>query len=383
MKKKILILVSYILVAVLASAATLGLEAWLEQDKISKLEELEGLILTKFVGDAESQQLRDGAAYGMIEALDDRWSYYMSAADYRSYLERANNAYVGIGVTISVTEGVDGYAITEVNENGSAAEAGLLVGDIIIGVEGTSTIGLDATKAREMIRGKEGTQVEITVLRDGQELTYSVIRKEIRVPVAQYEMLEDGIGLVTIDNFDSRCAEETIAAIEALLEQGAQKLIFDVRANPGGYVKQLVKVLDYLLPEGVLFRSVEYTGKEDVDMSDADCLEIPMAVLVNGDSYSSAEFFAAALAEYDAAIVVGEKTSGKGHFQYTYQLNDGSAVSLSVGKYYTPNGISLEGVGLTPDVEVPVTEEQSAMIYYGLLEHQDDPQLQAAIDALK
>ena len=254
---------------------------------------------------------------------------------------------------------------------------------MIIGVEGTSTIGLDATKARDMIRGKEGTQVEITVLRNGQELTYSVTRKEVKTPVAEYKMLEDGIGLVTIANFDSRCAEETVAAIEALLDQGAQKLIFDVRANPGGYVKQLVKVLDYLLPEGVLFRSMDYAGKEDVDMSDADCLEIPMAVLVNGDTYSSAEFFAAALAEYDAAVVVGEKTSGKGHYQYTYQLNDGSAVSLSVGKYYTPNGISLEGEGITPDVEVPVTEEERVLIYYGLLEPEEDPQIQAAIDALK
>lgn len=383
MNKKIQTLISYILVAVLASAATLGLETWLERDEISKLEQLEDLIQTKFVGEADIQQLRDGAAEGMIESLDDRWSYYMSAVEYQSYLERSNNAYVGIGVTITVTEGVDGYTITEVNENGSAAEAGLLVGDVIIGVEGTSTIGLDATKARDMIRGKEGTQVEITVLRNGQELTYSVTRKEVKTPVAEYKMLEDGIGLVTIANFDSRCAEETVAAIEALLDQGAQKLIFDVRANPGGYVKQLVKVLDYLLPEGVLFRSVDYAGKEDVDMSDADCLEIPMAVLVNGDTYSSAEFFAAALTEYDAAVVVGEKTSGKGHYQYTYQLNDGSAVSLSVGKYYTPNGISLEGVGITPDVEVPVTEEENAMIYYGLLEPEEDPQIQAAIEALK
>ena len=383
MNKKIQTLISYILVAVLASAATLGLETWLERDEISKLEQLEDLIQTKFVGEADIQQLRDGAAEGMIESLDDRWSYYMSAADYQVYTERANNAYVGIGITITVTEGVDGYSVTEVNEDGPAAEAGLLPGDVIIAVEDTSTIGMDVSQARDLIRGKVGTRVKLTVLREGQELTCSVTRKEVQTPVAEYKMLEDGIGLVTIANFDSRCAEETIAAIETLLEQGAQKLIFDVRDNPGGYVKQLVKVLDYLLPEGDLFRAVNYADQEEVYRSDAACVELPMAVLVNADSYSSAEFFAAALAEYETAVVVGEKTSGKGHYQYTYQLNDGSAVSLSVGNYFTPNGISLEGVGITPDVEVPVTEEERVLIYYGLLEPQEDPQIQAAIEALK
>ena len=383
MKKKILILTSYLLVAVLASAATLGLEAWLESKETTKLEQLEELIVTRFIGEAESEQLQDAAAEGMIASLDDRWSYYMSASEYLSHMETANNAYVGIGITISVEEGVDGFVIQVVNENGPAAEAGLQVGDVIIAVEGQSTIGMAASGARDLVRGEEGTQVQITLLREGQEQTIPVTRREVQTPVAEYEMLDGNIGLVTIVNFDSRCTEETVAAIEALLAEGAEKLIFDVRNNPGGYARELVKVLDYLLPEGELFRTVDYAGKENVDMSDADCLDIPMAVLVNGDSYSAAEFFAAALVEYDAAVVVGEKTSGKGHFQYTYQLNDGSAVALSVGKYYTPNGVSLEGVGITPDVEVSVTEEQAAMIYYGTLDPEEDPQIQAAIEALK
>lgn len=383
MKKKVLILVSYLLVAVLASVSTLGLESWMEQSEQPKLQQLEELILTRFIGEAEQEQLRDAAAEGMIESLDDRWSYYMSAGEFQTHMETANNAYVGIGITITVEEGTEGFSIMVVNENGPAAEAGLQVGDVIIAVEGTSTIGMEASGARDLVRGKEGTQVQITVLRDGQEQTFSVTRREVKTPVAEYEMLEEGIGLVSIVNFDSRCAEETVAAIETLLDQGAEKLIFDVRNNPGGYARELVKVLDYLLPEGELFRTVDYAGKENVDMSDANCLDIPMAVLVNGDSYSAAEFFAAAMAEYDAAVVVGEKTSGKGHFQYTYELNDGSAVALSVGKYYTPGGVSLEGVGITPDVEVSVTEDQGAMIYYGTLDPREDPQIQAAVKALK
>lgn len=212
----------------------------------------------------------------------------------------------------------------------------------------------------------------------------SVERRQVQTPVATYEMLEDSIGLVTIENFDSRCAEETIAAIEALLDEGAQKLIFDVRYNPGGYASELIKVLDYLLPEGEVFRTVEYTGKENVDYSDADFLDIPMAVLVNTESYSAAEFFAATMREYEAAVVVGEQTVGKGYFQYTYELNDGSAVGLSVGKYYTPKGVNLsEEGGLTPDVKIVVDEETASAIYYGTLEAKDDPQIQAAVKALE
>ena len=144
-----------------------------------------------------------------------------------------------------------------------------------------------------------------------------------------------------------------------------------------------MELLDYLLPEGELFRTVDYAGKENVDKSDAACLDLPMAVLVNGESYSAAEFFAVALQEYEAAVVVGEKTTGKGHFQSTFRLNDGSAVALSIGKYYTPNGVSLEGVGIMPDVEVLVEEEIFSKIYYGQLTPQEDPQIQAAMNALK
>jgi carboxyl-terminal processing protease len=196
-------------------------------------------------------------------------------------------------------------------------------------------------------------------------------------------MLEDKIGLVTIKNFDSRCAEETIAVVEQLLAQGAEGLIFDVRFNPGGYKKELVKILDYLLPEGVLFRSVDYSGKENTEMSDAQCLEMPMAVLINENTYSAAEFFAAALHEYGVAKLVGQPTTGKGHFQSTFKLSDGSAAVISIGKYCTPKGASLTDVGLTPDVLVEVDEETYAQIYYGELPPETDPQIRAALAALQ
>ena len=163
--------------------------------------------------------------------------------------------------------------------------------------------------------------------------------------------------------------------MEKLLEQGAEKLIFDVRNNLGGYVHEMVDLLDYLLPEGPLFRSVNYMGMEDVEKSDADCLDIPMAVLINGNTYSAAEFFAAALSEYEWAITVGEATCGKGYYQTTIQLGDGSAVQLSTGAYTTPNGVNLTEVGgLKPDIPV-----EPAQTVVSLME---DPQILAALEAL-
>ena len=262
-------------------------------------------------------------------------------------------------------------------------KAGILAGDIITEVDGKQIKQLSVDAVSELIRGEEGTEVSLTVLRKEQKLQFSVTRMHIEVPVAQGQMLENSIGLVKINNFDDRCAEETIAAIEELVGQGAKALIFDVRGNPGGFKTELVKVLDYLLPEGPLFRSLYYTGKEEVDNSDAKHLDLPMAVLINGRSYSAAEFFAAALEEYDWAVLVGEPTVGKSYFQQTVRLDDGSAVALSVGKYTTPKGVSLaEEGGLKPEIQVEVDKETANKIYAGTLAPEEDPQIQAAIEAL-
>ena len=380
MKEKILRIGSYVLVAALAAAVTLALVGG---EGPSKLDELEALIQERFIGEADMEAIEDAAADAMIAATGDRWSYYIPASEYAAYQEQMANSYVGVGITIQVTEDDSGFLVTEVTSGGPAEEAGMMVEDLLIMVEDVDVRGMSTSEVRELVRGEEGTSVKLTVMRKGEHKVLSVERRQVQTPVATYEMLESNVGLVTIENFDSRCAEETIAAIETLLSNGAEKLIFDVRNNPGGYASELVKVLDYLLPEGDLFRTVRYDGKENVDTSDADCLEIPMAVLVNDGSYSAAEFFAAALSEYEAAIVVGEPTVGKGYFQTTYQLSDGSAVSLSIGKYFTPKGVSLAEEGVTPDVVVTVDEETDLAIYYGTLTPEEDPQIQAALKALK
>ena len=372
---------SYILVAVVASVTTVYV---MLQQTGGKLTTLRYLINTCFIGEVDQQALDDGAAYGMVEALPDQWSYYIPASSMQANQENMENAYVGVGITITVREDGKGFDILRVEPGSGALDAGILPGDILIGVEDQQVSELGTDGARELIRGEENTQVKLAVLRDGQEHSYTVTRKRMLVQVATGQMLEGNVGYITITNFNERCAEETIARIEELLEQGATGFIFDVRFNPGGYKDELVKLLDYLLPEGDLFRSQFYTGQETVDTSDASCLEMPMVVLMNGDSYSAAEFFAAALREYDWAVLVGEPTVGKGYFQNTIELGDGSAVALSVGKYFTPKGVCLgETGGLAPDVTVEVDLETASGIYAGLLTPEEDPQLQAALEALK
>lgn len=383
MKKKILELGSYILCCTITMMITIFVMYGNIEAKPSKLEQLEALIDERFIGEAELTRLEDAAADAMVKATGDRWSYYIPASEYASYQEQMANAYVGVGITIQVTENNEGFLVMVVNPGGPAEEAGMMVGDVLIKVEEQDVRGMDTTRVRELVRGKEGTFVSMTVLRQGEHMQLSVERRKVETPVATHEMLKNNVGLVTIENFDSRCADETIAAIEILLENGAEKLIFDVRNNPGGYASELVKVLDYLLPEGEVFHTLRYDGDEHFDYSDADCLEVPMVVLVNGSTYSAAEFFAEALRDYEVAAIVGEPTVGKGYYQTTIRLNDGSAVALSVGKYFTPKGESLAEVGVTPDNVILLDEEQAYDIYYDLLPWEEDPHIETALKILK
>lgn len=379
MKNKLLRFLSYVVVAMLATAITLQMTM---KTGTGKLDRLENLIQERYIGEADGEAMEDAAAAAMVKATGDRWSYYIPASQYEAHKEQSENAYVGIGITIQQAEDGSGFLIVMVNQNGPAQEAGIQVNDLLIAVEDQDVREMTADQVRELIRGEAGTKVSLTVMRQGEHQTLGVERRRIESAVATGQMLTDGIGLVKISNFDERCASESIAAVQKLQQEGAKKIIFDVRNNPGGYAEELVKLLDYLLPEGDLFRSVSYDGTEKVDTSDADCLDMPMAVLINGSSYSAAEFFAAALQEYQAATIVGEPTVGKGVYQTTISLGDGSAVALSTGKYFTPKGNSLTDVGVIPDVRVDVDEETAEKIYYGALGYADDLQIQAAIQVL-
>lgn len=380
MKKKVLIVLSYVLVAALACGATLFFVS--ASTDYNKLEDLENLILTSFAGDADKTKIEDAAADAMVNAMGDRWSYYIPASELPSFLENSENAYVGIGVTVQATDDNSGLMVIAVQPGGPAEEAGVQVGDVIIQVDGESAQDRTVSEISAMIKGEEGTVVSITVLRSGEGITMSMTRKRMETTVASSKLLNEHVGLVTIQNFDERCADETIAAIKALLNQGADMLLFDVRNNPGGYVDELTKVLDYLLPEGNLIRTVGTDGSDETVTSDASCVKVPMAVLINENTYSAAELFAADLSEYGAAKLFGQQTSGKGFYQYVFQFADGSAAGISVGRYYTGHGASLEGIGLTPDETVKLDDESEALFYNGMLEPENDAQLQAALSYL-
>lgn len=354
-----------------------------DADYLAKLEEIVALLDEVYVDGYDKDKLGDRLAEAAVAATGDRWSYYISAEDFDAYVESNENAYVGIGVTIQHTNEDDiGFTIMSVTHNSPAEEAGIKNGDMVIAVEGEAVDPEDMSAAQKKVRGEAGTDVTITILRDGETMDVTVTRNRIETIVVTHELLESGDGYIKINNFDAHSARDAIAAVDDLIAQGAKSLIFDLRFNPGGRKDELVALLDYLLPEGPLFRSVDYLGNEEVDTSDSDCIEMPMAVLVNDDSYSAAEFFAAALQEYNWAVVVGTKTCGKANYQQTFLLSDGSAIAVSTGHYQTPNGVTLADVGVTPDYPVEVDDETYAALYYEQVEKADDVQLQTAISAL-
>lgn len=357
---------------------------------MSKINEIRRYLSLYFIDDYDEQAvidaaesaMGDAAAEAMLKATGDRWSYYVSAESYQSAYERKENAYVGIGVTILTDEEHDGFAVSGVTPGGPADLAGIRPGDVLLEVEGEPVLELGQEETVNRVVGEAGTRVRLTFLQDGERVELTLTRASIVTAVATLDML-DGAGLITIKNFDRHAAEQALEAIETAVSGGAKALVFDVRNDPGGFAEEMVAILDRLLPEGVLFQSRDYAGMEETDRSDEIHVDLPMAVLVNSESYSAAEFFAAALQEYGAAKVVGEQTCGKGNFQYEFPLSDGSAIWLSVGKYYTPNGKSLANVGVTPDIPVELDDKQFYNLYYGRLEKEDDPQLQAALEAVR
>lgn len=377
-------LTAAVVVTLLLTLAGVALAAWtvLGPGGLTLLEGL-GLIRTSFVGEYEESDVIDNAMAGMIAGTGDRWSYYLSPESYQAEMEHRANAYVGIGVTVDYSR-EEGLSIVGVTAGGPAEEAGLQPGELITAVDGVSAAGEDREEAMDLIQGEEGTTVVLTVQDEaGTEREVTVERRNIESDPVSYEMLEGDVGYVQISNFFSRSADGLKAAVDDLQSRGARALVFDVRNNGGGYLDELTAMLDYLLDEGPILQTRSHTGAEEVVESDAACVDLPMAVLVNADTYSAAEIFAGELQERGVGVIVGVPTSGKGYSQQTFLLPNGGAVGLSTAAYFTGEGVSLIGTGLTLDREVALTEEQAAQLAAGTLEHGEDPQLQAALELLQ
>lgn len=361
-----------ILTAALSVFVTLGavtLVAWLLLGT-SGLAVTAGMayINTHFVEEHDEDAMADAALNAMVESLGDRWSYYMNAEDYAASQLRHDNAYVGVGVTIAYA--ADGLHIQSVVEDSPAEAAGLLPGEIITAADGNDLTGDNVYDGSSLIQGEEGTQVVLTVLDvNGVSRQVTITRVRLESDPVSYELLENNVGYVRLANYYKGSADSVKAAVEDLMEQGADSFVFDMRDNPGGYLNELTDLLDYLLPEGAIFRSGDRSGPKQTVNSDAACVDVPMAVLVNGNTYSAAELFAAQLQESVGAIIVGQPTYGKGHSQQTFPLPGGRALNLSTKTYYTGAGVSLIGTGLTLDLEVELSGTE-------------DTQLAAAVDSL-
>lgn len=340
------------------------------------------LVTGKFVGEYDQRTMVESTLENMVTALGDRWSGYLDPQEAQQVKTARANTYVGIGVTVG-QEPEDGLEILRVTEGGPAQAAGLAPGEIIRGVDGQTITAENRADLVNAIQGEAGTTVTLEVEgADGARRTVEVTRQEIHGLTAAWTMLADQVGLVSIQNFYSGTADLVRQGVEELQAQGARALVFDLRNNPGGYVTELTEILDFLLPEGTIFISRTNDGEETVYTSDAACVDLPMAVLVNAESYSAAEFFAAELREAAGAVVAGEQTSGKGYSQMLFTLADGSAISLSTARYYTGSGISLIGTGVTPEPLVALSQEEAQRLLAGILPPEEDPQLQSALAAL-
>ena len=366
MGKKSFSLFQLLLVAVLSVGLGLGgsllaLYLYLGADGCSLVE---GMLLIKssFVGEYDQTEVTDAAMEGMVSALGDRWSYYLTQEEYAAQNQRRANQYVGIGVTVTY-EREEGLLILTVTAGGPAEQAGLTPGEVITAVDGVSLEGDGKYEGVNLIQGEAGTTVSLEVLgSDGTSRTVELTRASIATDPVESEMLAGEVGYVHLLNFYDNSAQRLIEAVEQLQAQGARALIFDMRNNGGGYLNQLTDMLDFLLPEGPIFITRDKAGHEEVTNSDAACVDLPMVVLVNADTYSAAEFFAAELQEWGVAKIVGEPTSGKGYSQQTFALPHGGAIAISTGAYFTGSGTSLIGTGLTLDQEVYLTGEGDAQL---------------------
>ena len=302
-----------------------------------------------YIGEADTDELSDYAFSAMIEQLGDRWSYYMTKETYEAYQQAQSNQYSGVGITLQKDE--NGWLIVGVAEDSPAAEAGVQADTYLVEVNGVEVHALESTEISAMMKENPNDITVVTEDADGNRVSFALKIAVIYSNPVSYELMEGKIGYIKLENFDETCAKQAIAAIEDLQEQDCEALIFDVRNNGGGFVDEMTELLDYLLPEGEIFVSVNRNEKEKVTKSDHKFVDLPMAVLVNENSYSAAECFAAVLREYDAATVVGTQTTGKNRSQTNVILADGSAVHISSKRYLTPHRVDLtEQSGLTPDV---------------------------------
>ena len=353
----------------------------LDYEKIEeKTSYLQSIIDEYFLFDEDMTKVEDGIYAGMMNGLGDPYTVYYTKEEYKALNEDTEGKYSGIGAVVSQNPNTKIITIVNVFDNSPAKESGLQVGDIIYKIDGEEVAGTDMDiLVKTKIRGEEGTGFKMTVLRgdERKEVELELTRRSIEVQTVVGKMLDDNIGYIAVSQFDAVTSDQFENSIEELKSQGMTKLIVDLRGNPGGLLDQVVSMLDYILPEGVVLYTEDKYGNGDVYESDGiNELKIPMVVLVNENSASASEVFTATLRDFNWGTIVGKTTFGKGIVQNVLPLGDGTAVKITTQHYYPPSGYDLHKVGIKPDVEVDLNEG-------AVIGSESDNQLSTAIEILK
>ena len=376
-----LLVVAWCLSALLACGAGFWIgRSGSGQDK--KLAEITSLIQNNYYQDVSQEQIEEGVLHGAVLALGDPYSAYMNVEEKQSYNESLEGAYVGIGVLTTFNSDWQAV-IAQVYNNSPAQKAGLQKGDIFVAVDGqkiNTTSTKDLQEVTGKIRGEAGTSVDITIERNGQEMSFTVQREEVHITYVTSRMLANNIGYIKIDEFSGSALEEYQQAVAQLQEQGMQAMILDLRDNPGGFVDYAVEIADELLPQATIISVRDKNGNEKQYTSDSKSMDFPMAVLVNQNSASASEILTVALKENQRAAIIGEKTYGKGIIQSHFNLSWGGYLKLTTASYYSPDGNAIHEVGVMPDIEVSLPEE--IQNDPSLLTDETDTQLQKAIEVL-
>lgn len=341
---------------------------------------LQNIIDRYFLFDEDMTKVEDGIYAGMMNGLGDPYTVYYTKEEYKALNEDTEGKYSGIGAVVSQNPNTKIITIVKIFDNSPANDAGLQVGDIIHKIDGEEVAGTDMDiLVKTKIRGEEGTSFKMTVLRgdDRKEVELDLIRRSIEVETVAGKMLDNNIGYIAVSQFDAVTSEQFKSNIESLQSQGMTKLIVDLRGNPGGLLDQVVDMLDYILPDGLVLYTEDKYGKREEYYSDGSHeLKIPMVVLVNENSASASEVFTATFRDFEWGTVVGKTTFGKGIVQNVLPLGDGTAVKITTQHYYPPSGYDLHKVGIKPDLEVDLNEGAK-------IGTDSDNQISAAIDILK
>ena len=346
-----------------------------------KTKEIETLINQYYLDEIDEQQIEDTMYTGLVAGLDDPYSVYYTEEELKTMEESTSGEYSGIGATLTQNPDTKEMSVVSCFENTPAEEAGLLPGDIIVGWNGSSVEGMELSELVSKIKTDPDEHLTLEIERDGDTMEVELTRREVEIPTVESEMLHDQIGYIKLLEFDEVTAEQFRAALDQLEEQGMEKLIIDVRDNPGGVLQTVCDMLDELLPEGLIVYTEDKGGnKKEYTSDEAHQFTKPLAVLTNENSASASEIFAGAIQDYSLGTIVGTTTFGKGIVQRIFYLSDGTGVKLTVAKYYTPKGHDIHKKGITPDVEVELDENLKNKI---TISHDEDNQLQKAIKILQ